>query len=76
MHFKHNTLMKTLGTQTAHLITSLYEENKNVFYLEDVRKILGMNDSATRNLVRKLVNRGVATRLKPGLFILVPYELG
>jgi predicted transcriptional regulator of viral defense system len=76
MDMKHNTPMKTLGTQAAHLVTSLYEQNKNVFHLEDVRKILGLDGSTTRNLVRKLVNRGVATRLKPGLFILVPYELG
>jgi predicted transcriptional regulator of viral defense system len=76
MDMKHNTPMKTLGTQAAHLVTSLYEQNKNIFHLEDVRKILGLDGSTTRNLVRKLVNRGVATRLKPGLFILVPYELG
>ena len=76
LDMKHNIPMKTLGAQAAHLVTSLYEENKNVFHLEDVRKILGLDDSSTRNLVRKLVNRGVATRLKPGLFILVPYELG
>ncbi|MEI6531011.1 MAG: type IV toxin-antitoxin system AbiEi family antitoxin [bacterium] len=76
MNMKHDTPMKTLGSQAAHLVTSLYQESKNVFHLEDVRRILGLDDSATRNLVRKLVNRGVATRLKPGLFILVPYELG
>lgn len=76
MHMKHDTPTKTLGAQAAHLVTALYEENKNIFHLEDVRKILGLDDSATRNLVRKLVNRGVATRLKPGLFILVSYELG
>lgn len=76
MNIKHDTPMKTLGTQAAHLVTSLYEENKNVFRQEDVRKILALGDSTARNMVRKLVNRGVATRLKPGLFILVPYELG
>jgi len=76
MNMKQDAPLKTLGAQAAHLVTSLYEENKNVFHLEDVRKILGLGDSTTRNLVRKLVNRGVATRLKPGLFILVPYELG
>ena len=76
MDMKHNTTIKTLGPQAAHLVTSLYEEKKPVFHLEDVRKILRLDAVSTRSLVRKLVNRGVATRLKPGLFILVPYELG
>jgi predicted transcriptional regulator of viral defense system len=35
-----------------------------------------MNDTNARNFARKLVQRGVATRLKPGLFILVPFEMG
>jgi len=76
MDIKHNTPIKTLGPQAAHLVTSLYEEKKSLFRLEDVRKILRLDEASTRNLLRKLVNRGVATRLKPGLFILVPYELG
>lgn len=76
MNLKHNTQMKTLGPQAAQLVTSLHEENKPVFRLEDVQRILGLEEPSTRSLVRKLVNRGVATRLKPGLFILVPFELG
>jgi len=76
MNLKHNTQMKTLGPQAAQLVTSLHEENKPVFRLEDVQRILGLEEPSTRSLVRKLVNRSVATRLKPGLFILVPFELG
>jgi len=76
MDIIHNTPIKTLGPQAAHLVTSLYEENKPLFRLEDVRKILSLDEGTSRSLLRKLVNRGVATRLKPGLFILVPYELG
>ena len=76
MNLKHNIQMKTLGPQAAQLVTSLHDENKPVFRLEDVHRILGLEEPSTRSLVRKLVNRGVATRLKPGLFILVPFELG
>jgi len=76
MNMKHNTQMKTLGPQAAQLVTSLHDENRPVFRLADVHKILGLEEPSTRSLVRKLVNRGVATRLKPGLFILVPFELG
>jgi predicted transcriptional regulator of viral defense system len=73
---KPNGPLKTLGPQAAQLVTSLHEENKLVFRLEDVQRILSLEEPTTRSLVRKLVNRGVAARLKPGLFTLVPFELG
>lgn len=73
---KDNGPLKTLGPQAAKLVTSLHEDNKMVFRVEDVRRILGLEEPTTRSLLRKLVNRGVAARLKPGLFILVPFELG
>jgi len=75
MHYRYNKL-KTLGTQAAHLVTILYEQNKPIFRLEEIQKILRLDDVSSRNFVRKLVNRGVVARLKPGLFILVPFELG
>ncbi|MGC9977031.1 MAG: transcriptional regulator [Syntrophales bacterium] len=76
MNLKYNNRMKTLGPQAARLITTLYEYNRPRFRLEDVQRILGLDEPASRNLVRKLVNRGIVTRLKPGLFVLVPFELG
>jgi predicted transcriptional regulator of viral defense system len=75
MRYKNNKL-KTLGTQAAHLVTTLYEQNKPIFHLKEVQKILRLNEVSSSNFVRKLANRGVVTRLKPGLFILVPFELG
>ena len=75
MRYKNNKL-KTLGPQAAHLVTTLYEQNKPIFRLKEVHKILRLGEASSRNFVRKLVNRGVVTRLKPGLFILVPFELG
>jgi len=71
-----NNKLKTLGPQAAHLVTTLYEQNKPIFRLKEVEKILRLSELSSRNFVRKLVNRGVVTRLKPGLFILVPFELG
>ena len=72
----NNNKLKTLGPQAAHLVVTLYEQNKPIFRLKEVQKNLRLNEVSSRNFVRKLVNRGVATRLKPGLFILVPFELG
>ncbi|MBA7499107.1 hypothetical protein ES704_01847 [subsurface metagenome] len=75
MRYRNNKL-KTLGPQAAHLVVTLYEQNKPIFRLKEVQKILRLDEVSSRNFIRKLVNRGVVTRLKPGLFILVPFELG
>jgi len=47
-----------------------------LFALADVESITGLRPTSARNLVAGLVHRGIATRLKSGLFILVPSELG
>lgn len=67
---------KTLGPQAAYLVGTLYEYGKPVFSNADVMEITGLEPKSARNFVASLVKRGVASRLKPGLFILVPYELG
>ena len=68
--------LKTLGPQAAKLVTMLHERSRAVFRLQDVRNITGLSETSARSFVRKLVDRGVAARLKPGLFVLVPFELG
>ncbi len=68
--------LKTLGPQAARLVTELHEQGKTLFSNVDVEEITGLRPKSARNFVASLVNRAVATRLKPGLFILVPFELG
>ncbi len=67
---------KTLGAAAANFVMALHERNRTLFTLEDATEITGLREASARSFVRKLVNRGVATRLKPGLFHLVPFELG
>jgi predicted transcriptional regulator of viral defense system len=54
----------------------LHERGRRVFTLADAAGITRLEPASVRSLVRKLVDRGVATRLRSGLYILVPYELG
>ena len=68
--------MKTMGPQTAHLIASLYDRAQTIFTNSDVTAITGLEANSARSLVRKAEARGLVTRLKPGLFVLVPPELG
>lgn len=73
---RNSTSLKTLGPQAAKLVTMLHERSRAVFRLQDVRDITGLSEASARSFVRKLVDRGVAARLKPGLYVLVPFELG
>ncbi len=68
--------LKTLGAQAARFVTTLHDRGSTLFSNADVQDITGLSPKAARNFAAALVRRGVATRLKPGLFILVPYELG
>ena len=76
MRSKDNPRKKRFGPKTTRLVRALYERNRPVFRLKEVQEILHIDGPSSRNLVRKMVNRGIAARLKPGLFILVPPELG
>ena len=73
---KTNYQLKTLGPRAAYLIAELHEQQKTIFSNKDVEKVSGLRPKSARSLARRLVERGVATRLKPGLFTLVPFELG
>ena len=73
---KDNLKLKTIGPRLAFLVAELYESQKTIFSNQDVEAIIGLSPSSTRGLTNRLVARGLATRLKPGLFILVPAELG
>jgi len=73
---KDNLKSKTLGPRLAFLVAELYEQQKTIFSNKDVEAITGLSPKSGRGLSIRLVERGLATRLKPGLFILVPAELG
>ncbi len=72
----NNLQLKTVGPQSAFLVAELYERQKTIFSSRDVESITGLSPNSARGLVNRIVGKGVATRLKPGLFILVPAELG
>jgi predicted transcriptional regulator of viral defense system len=73
---KYKSQTKTLGPRAAQLLTELNELRRTTFTLADVVSITSLSASASRNLVHKAQLRGLVTRLKPGLYNLVPFELG
>ncbi|MBC7883123.1 MAG: type IV toxin-antitoxin system AbiEi family antitoxin domain-containing protein [Anaerolineae bacterium] len=76
MSVKSEVISKTLGFQSALLIVELNERNKTTFNLRDVEEITGLQGSSARTLIHKASKRGLITRLQPGLYTLVPFELG
>lgn len=68
--------LKTLGPRAAQLVVELNERRQQIFSLADVADITGLSPSAARNLVANTEARGIVTRLKPGLYNLVPFERG
>lgn len=71
-----NEQARTLGKVSAYLISKLYEENKSVFAIPDVRKILNKDYNETTDLLSELVKRKVISRLKYGKFLIIPQEIG
>jgi predicted transcriptional regulator of viral defense system len=73
---KYNEKPKTLGKQAGRLVSELHECGKRIFSYADVQDITGLSSKSSRSLILRMISRGVVTRLKAGLFILVPFELG
>jgi len=67
---------KTLGPRSAALVTRLHEQGRTVFRVADVRRNTGLSAASARSLARRMVVSGTAVRATPGLFQLVPFELG
>lgn len=75
MRAEYNGL-KTVGPRAAQLLTELNERRRPIFTLADVVQITGLKPASARTLIHKAQTRGLVTRLKPGLYNLVPFELG
>ncbi len=75
MHTKDNHSIKALGPQAARLVATLYSHNRPIFHFQEASRILVGRAHASKAL-SQLINNGVVTRLQPGTFRIVPFELG
>lgn len=76
MDMTYNIPLKTLGTRAARLFMDIHERRRATFTVRDVQEIVGGTADAARSLIYKARRRGLVTQLKPGLYNLVPFELG
>ncbi|HLB41434.1 MAG TPA: type IV toxin-antitoxin system AbiEi family antitoxin [Gammaproteobacteria bacterium] len=75
MHTNNNECSKTLGPLAGRLVATLYSRNHSIFHFQEVSGILGGRAPASK-VLSQLIKNGVVTRLKSGIFSLVPFELG
>jgi predicted transcriptional regulator of viral defense system len=73
---QHNPPQRTVGSQTARLLTALYDRSQSTFTLAEAAKITGLSLHLASSLLHKAARRGLVSRLKSGLFAIVPMELG
>jgi predicted transcriptional regulator of viral defense system len=57
-------------------LASLYDRSQSTFTLADAQEITGLSSHLASSLLHKAVRRGLLSRLKPGVFVIVPPELG
>jgi predicted transcriptional regulator of viral defense system len=76
MRINHHAVNKTVGRQTAGLLTGLYDRAQSTFTLADAQRLTGLSAHLASSLLHKAVKRGIFSRLKSGLFVIVPPEVG
>ena len=74
MHTKDN--QKTMGPTETKLISSLYQNNRTIFKIKDVKSLLSVEEKIAGNIVSRMNSKGILTRIKQGLYSIVPFELG
>jgi predicted transcriptional regulator of viral defense system len=72
---KHNSL-KTVGARMAPLLSALYDRAQTTFTLADAVEITGLRLALASSLLHKAGKRGLVSRIKRGVWVLVPPELG
>ena len=75
MGTKYNQL-KTVGAQMARLLMALHDRSQATFTLRDVQQITDLKPASASDLIYRACRRGLISRLKRGLFVIVPSELG
>lgn len=72
----HNSKLKTSRGRMANLLMALYDSERTTFTTADAAQITGLTVPLASSLLHKAQKRGLVSRLKRGLFVIVPPELG
>ena len=72
----HNSNLKTSRGRMANLLMALYDSGRTTFTTAEAAQITGLTVPLASSLLHKAQKRGLVSRLKRGLFVIVPPELG
>jgi predicted transcriptional regulator of viral defense system len=67
---------KTLGAESASLITKLASEGRSIFSIADAQELSGKSYSTVLKDLRRLVDAGWVVKLSSGIYALVPLSAG
>ena len=67
---------KTLGVESASLITKLASQGQSVFSIADAQELSGKRYATVLKDLRRLANAGWVVKLSPGTYALVPLSAG
>ena len=67
---------KTLGAESASLITKLASQGRSVFSIADAQELSGKSYSTVLKDLRRLANAGWVVKLSSGIYALVPLSAG
>jgi predicted transcriptional regulator of viral defense system len=67
---------KSLGAESALLITTLASQGQSVFSIADAQKVSGKDYAVVVQELRRLLKSGWVVKLSPGMYALVPLSAG
>jgi predicted transcriptional regulator of viral defense system len=76
MRTNNNYASKTTGSRMANLLMALYDSGRTMFTTAEAAQIIGLTVPLASSLLHKARKRGLVSRVKRGLFVIVPPELG
>lgn len=65
-----------LSARESRALSRLTRQNKEIFTLDDLAEALDTSYDSAKNTASRLANSGWLTRLKPGLYLVVPLAAG
>ena len=68
--------LRTLGETGSNLLTEMSRQGKRIFTFKDAIGFYGSSNSALRELLSTLVERGWLQRIERGKYLILPFEAG
>ena len=70
------TTRSGLSERESRALARLTSQNKEIFEIEELAEALGTTYNSTKTIASRLAKNGWLTRLKPGLYLVVPLAAG